>query len=213
MAKVNAPLFSPEVRGKIGDTIFRRWRNITTASAPPGGPGGDPSPGITWAIDAAAAWGLLSETQRSSWDEYGDRVDRGVSAIGVRNLPGYNEYVSCYVRAKQCGEAPVSDPPASGLPGPVLGFSISQHGSLKSVVLSWSVVQDGDYVMVEKIEEHFPGRKVFMCQLVNWVWPLVSAGGVTTGILTVGKKDGYRVSLIRANGQRGPGGYLELIIT
>jgi len=213
MAKVNAPLFSPEVRGRVGDTVFRRWRSITTASANPGGAGGAPSPGYLWALDAAADWGLLTESQRAGWDKYGYRIDRGIAAIGVRHLPGYCEYVSCYVRAKQCGETPVSDAPATGLPVPVVGFSIAQHSTEDRVVLTWPTVQDGDYVMLEKIENHPPGRKVFMCQLGNWKWAVVASGGDQSGILTVGKKDGYRASLVRVSGQRGPGSYLELIVT
>jgi len=168
---------------------------------------------MLWAQDAVGDWSLLSIEQREAWDRYGERIDRPIEKLRVKHWPGVSEYISCYVRAKQCGEVPVSDPPSTGLPGPVVGFSIAQHPTENRVVLAWATSQDGNYVMVEAIEEHFPGRKVFMCQLVNWVWPAVATGGTTTGLLTVGKKDGYRVSLIRANGQRGPGGYLELIIT
>lgn len=203
MSKVRVPLFSVSARGKVGEVVYRKWRDQFTVSGRIEGPGNPQKPNMDQCILAAQSWGVLDEENRVAWIRYAQGGHKYPGREDGVNLAGFNYYCAMYTWAKAVGETPIVLPPDSEFPGPVVGFAVAQEVGSPDILISWSPVQEAEYVFLERTDAINPGRTLFDRNFENWQ-PIASGdGGVEDPGKTVGKKYGVRVSLVRANGQRG----------
>ena len=209
MAKVIAPLHSIQVRGKIGGTLFRRWRNLNTASEfKPGGGGSGPG-GFVIIGNGATAWGGLTSAQRESWEGYSKKKKYKNKALEVWTLPGYNQYLRHYYLATMCGETPLSDPPETKWPDQPEGLTFGVNLSDKLEV-GWSEGQEADYIQIKGAFNQKASRKIFSTRVTNLAFVETADESWEGSTAQTGKKSLVKVRLIRINGQYGP--WLDITI-
>lgn len=209
MAKVIGPLHSIKARGKMGDSVFTRWRNLNVVrsySATAGAP--DTPEFIAWGA-ACLEWGSLTSAQRQAWREYAMRQkDRGDPWKPAKRS-GYITYVYHAYYANLCGESYPSDPPITVAPGFAQGVALEENVS-GNYELGWDSGQDGDYMMVKWLLNQDPAIRIYDDRLL-YVGMVAMATGAKEGPAVIaGKINRASLTVIRDSGQAGKPNFISM---
>lgn len=211
MATVRAPLFSPEVRGRIGQKVFRQWRNITTVAegyCDAGQPPGAFSPPIGPAV---AAWQALTFDQREQWEAYSSKLTRPMERLSPRTIPGYQQFLSHYCVAVDAGASISGGPPVTKTPSLPAGLSLSSPLPQK-ITLTWVADGDGDFLDIRGRLDWIASRKFREYRRVKLVVAALSLGTYSWTGLTTGKAVYIVARKIRTNGQAGEWGVVGPVL-
>ena len=139
MAKVRSPLFSAEVRGRVGGLCFNTWRGIATVkqiTAPTG-------QGTTKRLAAQAKlsqwskmWKQLTSTQRNTWYAYAlVHFETDWSNVAKR-ITAQNWYIRCNVTLAILGQPAITSAPTTDAPDAPTGLVASY--ATAGVAISWT---------------------------------------------------------------------------
>jgi hypothetical protein len=139
MAKVTAPLFSAEARGRVGGIIYNTWRGLATVKikkAP-----AQPRTARQLIVRAylrqlAQAWAAVTETNRGLWNTYA-LTHQTTDGMGnpVRHT-GLNWWLALGCRLLDQGKALVQTPPVTAPPPAVIAMVITPSAGSMSIAFT-----------------------------------------------------------------------------
>jgi hypothetical protein len=141
VAKVVAPLFSAEARGRLGELVYGTWHGIhfvRTYNTPDFGLIDPRADQMARVAAANAAWKLLSDLQREGWHNYAQSHPRLDWSGNSFRVSGYNSFVSLYCVCLRAGGTPLEDSPSTGLPLPLASLSCSQIDN--TIEINWTYI-------------------------------------------------------------------------
>ena len=210
MGKVIAPLHSIQVRGKVGEIIFRRWRNINTASNFTPATGDANQTNVVAMRAACTSWKTLSTDQMEAWGQYAKKRKTGGGILGPTHRSGYMTYSLAAYLAGQCGESYPTEPPESDPPNYPVDFTLIRDGSNK-LLFSWDDSQDGDYIYIKCNHNKSTSERIYDYMLGIIGIYTIASGSKQHVYTEANRKARASGMVIRANGQAGPKGYVTLI--
>lgn len=203
MAVVLAPLHSVQVRGQLGDKVFRRWRSLNTISqAAPAGPG--PQDNASWLAwkDTASYWSGLTNEQRAAWNKYGRETEIRAGPLKPDRRSGYIWARMAAFLAGKVGEDPPASPWSGPAPGPIRGLTLGINGAGNWVV-AWDSIQEAKYVGMRANLNYPAVLRFYDYKLSEEKFYTSAGGGVEFGEVIPGRKARIAVRLIRENCQTG----------
>ena len=207
MGKVIAPLHSVQVRGRVGDLLFRRWRNINTVSSVPKNPGANENPNFLAWGNACAGWGALTAGQIDAWREYAAETKTGGGILTATHKSGYMTYAMAAYLAGECGNSYPTDPPTEKPPlAPEISF-LGDDGA-GDLVVKWVVVGAEGWVQVKAVYNRGPAMKIFEQQMCDCGVIEYEEGELTLTTIELGKRNRVKIRRIRDNGQAGYWAYV-----
>ena len=210
MGKVIAPLHSIQVRGKVGEILFRRWRNINTVSSLGGGAGVANQSNLVAMRAASASWGGLTYDQMEAWRKYAMKQRVGDGILKPTRRSGYMTYALAAYLADQCGESYPDNPPETKPPN-YLGSLWLGNDLWGSWAIRWDGAAVGEYVQVKAICNAVISKKIFENQLKDYGISDKAAEEKRLDGWATGKYSKAKARLIRASGQAGPWNYIETL--
>jgi len=173
MAKVKAPLFGTEARGRMGGLVYNTWRGINYVKAHTGP--AQPRSQKVLQVRAYTAflvrnWAILSADARLHWNQYA--YDHPVldTMNGTRRLTGANWYVMLNVRLLLLGYLTQSEPPTTAAPESPAVFAAAD--GVGQSILTWTAMGGTDkLVTIWAVGPHTKGRlaKIQMARTLFWV--------------------------------------------
>jgi len=139
MARLTAPAFSAEARGKIGAVIYNTYRGVPTAKIMKSP--SQPQTALQLAIRALCTtyvrlWATESDANRALWETYAADHPETDSMGHTKRLTGCNWYVRLNVLIIRNGGSAVHTPP-SGTPAASPSAFAAGDGSGQSIV-TWT---------------------------------------------------------------------------
>ena len=152
MAKLVAPLFSQEARGKAGSIIYNTYRGIATAKsfAAPVQPNTAAQINARSRMtDASRAWAVLNNDQRAAWEVYADTHLETDWTGKPKRLTGANWFCRCYTRSKLVGGSGVTTAPTNDAPtAPAITAIAYNSGSGGKIEVTYSTAPASGIVWV-----------------------------------------------------------------
>ena len=145
MAKVKAPLFSTEARGRVGGLVYNTFRGMSYVKAhtAPAQPRSQKVRQIrAWTIALVRAWQLLDAANIILWNQYA--ADHPVldTMNGSKRLTGANWFVLTNLQRLRMVLAAVVTPPITAAPDAPAVFAAA-NGILQSI-LTWTATGGTD---------------------------------------------------------------------
>lgn len=206
MGKVIAPLHSVQVRGKVGGVMFRRWRNINTASGLTGGTGAPTeSHFVDWKT-ACASWKDLTFEQMEAWRQYAAKTPTGGGPFSPTHRSGYMTYVLAAYLADQCGESYPTLPPTT-LPPSYPGITSLDDDGAGNLLVEWDSTGDADYIQIKGLINAPLSKRIFDNQLKELYIVAIATGEQDLGVIVADRLFRVRLRRVRDSGQAGPWEY------
>jgi hypothetical protein len=139
MAKVTAPLFSAEARGRVGGIVFNTWRGLSTVKvkrAP-----AQPRTARQLIVRAylkqlAQAWAAVSDTNRALWNAYAVAHPSTDGMGAPVRKTGLDWYVGLGCRLLDQAKSIVATPPITGPPPAVIAMVITPGAGSMSIAFT-----------------------------------------------------------------------------
>jgi hypothetical protein len=135
MAKIKAPLFSTEARGRMGGLVYNTFRGISYVKAhtAPAQPRSQKVLQIrAWTIQLVRAWQALDAANIILWNQYAAAHPVLDTMNGTKRLTGANWFVLCNLQRLRMAAAPIATPPITAAPDAPVLFAAA-NGILQSV--------------------------------------------------------------------------------
>lgn len=208
MAKVLAPLHSIQVRGKWGGVVFRRWRNVNTASGPCGGIGNSSEAHVVAWRAAVASWGGLTQEKIEEWKEFAKAHEMERGPWKPKQRSGFISYSLAAYLAGQCGESYPTAPPGIPAPNYPATFYLNLYGG--KIYAVWNPGDEGDYVEVKWVVNQDPAWRIYDYKLLLKGYYPIAQEEVIGPDWIAGRNHRASLRLIRSDGQAGQKGFTSL---
>ena len=210
MGKVIGPLHSIQVRGKVGEILFRRWRDINTVSGWANNPGNGNAQGLIAFRLIQEEWSFLDEEERILWNKYGRKkiMDRG--PFKPKRRSGYITFCCNGYLAENCGVKFAKVPPNTIAPNFPEDLKLEEDVSGKYLI-SWKDDQDGDFIEIKGYLNREIGMRFYDDRLLILGYYSITTGSCQKNTVVAGKKGRIRGRIIRNSGQVGPAGFVTMI--
>jgi len=135
MAIVDNACFGLRASGNLGDLNYyiSRGRQIARSRKTTSGTPTAKQIVIQGYLTAAVAYwtSTLTQAQREAWVEYAERTKYRDRLGRLRSLPAYNVFVKHYVRSKNLGTTPITDPPCDLTPYAFDSYEIVYYSGIQ----------------------------------------------------------------------------------
>jgi hypothetical protein len=125
MAKVTAPLFSAEARGRVGGIVYNTWRGLATVKikkAPAQPRTARQLIVRAYAKQLAQAWAVVSDVNRALWNAYAAAHPTTDGMGAPIRQTGLNWWLGLGSRLLDMAKSLVQTPPVTGAPEAVIAF-------------------------------------------------------------------------------------------
>jgi len=208
MAKVIAPLHSMQVRGAACGILFRRWRDLNTASGMSPTEGSPLEPAFILWREVANSWSSLDREVMEAWRAYARSHHYQKGPLKPKFRSGYITYCCAAYLAEECGESAPEGPPET-VPPNYLDITYFGENALGNLWVRWDSGADGDFVQIKGSYNKPIGRRIYDYAIAQKGFYSMGTGEATYLAAVAGKRSRVKGRIIRSNGQAGQWAYKD----